>query len=246
MSDLITARTITITGAEGDSIEAYLAEPDEPTPRGSMVVIHHMPGYDRGSKEIARRFAELAYTAIMPNLHHRAAPGASPDDAAAASRAGGGVSDDQLIGDVGGALSYLRGLDTSNGKVGVIGFCSGGRQAFLAGTSLPLDAAIDCYGAFVVGEPPEGMPWKVGPIVDRAANLNCPLLGLFGVEDARPSPADVETLAQALKANDKEYEFHTFENAGHAFFATDRPSYRPHAAVEGWELIATFLGRNLA
>jgi len=210
------------------------------------VVIHHMPGYDRGSKEIARRFAELGYTAIMPNLHHRAAPGASPDDAAAASRAEGGVSDDQLIGDVGGALNYLRGLDPSNGKVGVIGFCSGGRQAFLAGTSLPLDAAIDCYGAFVVGEPPAGMPWKVGPIVDRAANLNCPLLGLFGVEDARPSPADVETLAQALKANDKEYEFHTFENAGHAFFATDRPSYRPAAAVEGWELIAAFLGRNLA
>jgi len=246
MSDLITARTIAIKGANGDSIEAYLASPDEPAPRGSMVVIHHMPGYDRATKEMTRRFAELGYTAICPNLYSREAPGASSDDAAAAARASGGVPDERLVGDVEGALLYLRGLDSSNGKVGSIGFCSGGRQSFLAATSLPLDAAIDCYGAFVVGEPPEGMSWKVGPIVDRAATLNCPLLGLFGVEDTHPSPEDVEVLAQALKANGKEYEFHSFENAGHAFFAVDRPAYRPQAAVEGWEIIGDFLARNLS
>jgi carboxymethylenebutenolidase len=77
MSDLLTARTITITGAGGDSIEAYLAEPDVPTPCGSVVVLHHMPGYDRAVKETTRRFADLGYTAICPNLHFREAPGAS-------------------------------------------------------------------------------------------------------------------------------------------------------------------------
>jgi carboxymethylenebutenolidase len=246
MSDLITARTITIKGANGDAIEAYLASPDEPTPRGSMVVLHHMPGYDRGTKEITRRFAELGYTAICPNLHFREAPGASPDDAAAAARASGGVPDERLVGDVEGAASYLRGLDSSNGKVGVIGFCSGGRQSFLAATSLPLDAAIDCYGAFVVGEPPAGMPWKIGPILDRAATLSCPLLGLFGKEDKNPTPAEVEVLAQALEANKKTYEFHSFENAGHGFFSADRPAYRQQAAVEGWEIIADFLSRTLS
>ena len=247
MSDQITAGTITIKGAGGDPIEAYLATPDEPTPGGSMVVLHHMPGYDRATKEITRRFAaELGYTAICPNLHFREAPGAAPDDAAAASRAAGGVPDERLIGDVEGALTYLRGLDSSNGKVGVIGYCSGGRQAFLAATSLALDAAIDCYGAFVVRRPPEGLSWNVGPIGDRAATLNCPLLGLFGVEDSNPTPAEVEELAQALKMNDKEYEFHSFENAGHAFFSTDRPAYRQQAAVEGWEIIDAFLARILS
>jgi carboxymethylenebutenolidase len=245
VSDRITAETISIKGANGDSIEAYLATPDEPTPRGSMVVIHHMPGYDRATKEITRRFATLGYTAICPNLYSREAPGASPDDAAAAARALGGVPDDRLVGDVGGAVDHLRGLDSSNGKVGVIGFCSGGRQSFLAATSLPLDAAIDCYGAFLVGEPPPGMPWKIGPIVDRAATLSCPLLGLFGIEDTHPSPDQVEELAEALRENHKLFEFHLFEDAGHAFFAVDRPAYRQKAAVEGWEMIEDFLARKL-
>src|SRR3954447_24057232 len=108
MSDRISAETISLSGAGGDLIEGYLASPDEPAPRGSMIVLHHMPGYDRATKEITRRFAELGYTAICPNLHFREAPGASPDDAAAASRASGGVPDDRLIGDVEGALGYLR------------------------------------------------------------------------------------------------------------------------------------------
>ena len=90
----------------------------------------------------------------MPNLYYRVPPGASPDDAAAAARAQGGVPDARLIGDVAGAAAYLRGLTSSNGKVGVIGYCSGGRRSVLAAFSLPLDAAVDCYGAFVVGNPP--------------------------------------------------------------------------------------------
>ena len=76
----------------------------------------------------------------------------------------------------------------------MIGYCSGGRQSFLAAVSLPLDAAVDCYGAFVVGDPPEGSPLKVGPLVDRAPQLSCPLLGLFGAEDKYPTPQDVAEL----------------------------------------------------
>jgi carboxymethylenebutenolidase len=246
INDTITAGTISIKGHGGDTLEAYLASPAEPAPRGSMIVLHHMPGYDEGTKEMTRRFATMGYTAICPNLYSREAPGASPDDAAAAARAAGGVPDERLVGDAGGALEYLSNLDSSNGKIGVIGHCSGGRQAFLAGTTLPLAAAIDCYGAFVVGDPPPGMPWKIGPIVDRSATLNCPLLGLFGSEDSHPSPADVETLAEALRTNKKDFEFHTFENAGHAFFAVDRPAYRPQAATEGWALIGDFLSRTLS
>ncbi|MCW2497886.1 MAG: carboxymethylenebutenolidase, partial [Jatrophihabitans sp.] len=143
----MTTSTIRITGAGGDEIEAYLAVPEGSGPRGGVVVIHHMPGYDRGSKEIARRFAELGYDAICPNLYWREAPGAAPDDAAATARAAGGVPDARLVGDVGGAAAYLRGLPTSNGKVGVIGYCSGGRQSVLAACNLDLDAAVDCYGA---------------------------------------------------------------------------------------------------
>lgn len=245
MYDAILAESITITGHGHERIEAYSARPLTPGPTGGVIVIHHMPGYDEAHKEITRRFAAHGFAAICPNLYSREAPGASPDDAAAAARASGGVPDERLVGDVGAAAAYLRGLTSSNGKVGVIGYCSGGRQSFLAGTSLDLDAVVDCYGAFVVGAPPEGMGWRVGSIVDRTPQLSGPLLGLFGAEDTHPSPADVAELEQALIASNKTYEFHMFEGAGHAFFAVDRPAYRPTVATEAWQYVWQWFDRYL-
>ena len=240
------AQTVQIRGHGDDPIEAYLAQPLDGVPTGGVVVIHHMPGYDEATKEITRRFAAHGYLAVCPNLYSREAPGASPGDAAAAARAQGGVPDERLVGDVAGAAAHLRSLDSSNGRIASIGYCSGGRQSFLAACSLELDAAVDCYGAFVVASPPEGMPLRVGPIVDLAPNLSCPLLGLFGAEDQYPAPAEVEELERALTTAGKEFEFHTFDGAGHAFFAPDRPSYRPEAATEGWHRIWEFFGRHLA
>jgi carboxymethylenebutenolidase len=246
MYDAMMAETINITGHGGDQIEAYLARPLGPGPFGGVVVIHHMPGYDAPTKEITRKFAAGGYNAICPNLYSREAPGASPDDAAAAARAQGGVPDERLVGDVDGAAKYLRSLTNANGKVGTIGYCSGGRQSFLAAVSLPLDAAVDCYGAFVVGTPPEGIPLKIGPIVHLTKDLSCPLLGLFGAEDSYPSPEQVDELEQELKAQGKTYEFHRYEGTGHSFFSVDKPAYRPEAANDGWQRIWNFYGRYLA
>jgi carboxymethylenebutenolidase len=181
----------------------------------------------------------------VPNLYYREAPGASPDDAAATVRARGGVPDERLVGDVGGAAAHLRALEGANGKVGVIGYCSGGRQSFLAACSLPLQAAVDCYGAFIVTPPPPERAWPQ-PIVGLAKDLSCPLLGLFGAEDKNPEPAETAELAKDLSALGKEHEFHTYEGAGHAFFAADRPSYRVEAANDGWQRIWDFYGRHLA
>ena len=246
MHDTTLAETIVIRGDGGDEIEAYLARPMSQGPCGGVVVIHHMPGYDAPTMEITRRFAAEGYDALMPNLYHRDAPGASPDDAAAAARAQGGVPDARLVADVAGAAARLRGLSNANGKVGVIGYCSGGRQAFLAAVSLPLDAAVDCYGAFVTGAPPEGMPLKVTPIKHLTRDLSCPLLGLFGADDQYPSPDQVSELEEELKAQGKTYEFHSFEGAGHAFFSVNRPAYRPEAAVDGWQKILAWFARYLS
>jgi carboxymethylenebutenolidase len=245
VSDTLCAETIRIEGHEGDEIEAYVARPGGEASRGGVVVIHHMPGYDRGTKEIVRRFAELGYDAICPNLYWRDAPGAAPDDAAATARAQGGVPDERLIGDVGGAAVHLRSLPSSNGKVGVIGYCSGGRQSVLAACNVDLDAAVDCYGAFVTGTPPDGFPLKVTNLVDQLPDLRCPLLGLFGNEDSYPSPEQVDELEQILTEHDKPHEFHRYDDAGHAFFSTDRPSFRVAAANDGWERIESFYAQYL-
>jgi carboxymethylenebutenolidase len=245
MSDALSATTVRIRGHGGDEIEAYLARPDGDGSRGGVVVIHHLPGYDRATKEITRRFAELGYDAVCPNLYWREAPGAAPDDAAATARANGGVPDERLIGDVGGAAAHLRGLSTSNGKVGVIGYCSGGRQSVLAACHLDLDAAVDCYGALVVGTPPEGFPLQVTNLIDQLPNLRAPMLGLFGKQDSYPSPEQVAQLDEILTAHDKPHEFHSYDDTGHAFFAVDRPAYRVAAANDGWEKIATFYATHL-
>lgn len=248
MSYALRAETVAVEGHGGDEIEAYLAQPigDDVVPSGGVVVIHHMPGYDESTKEITRRFAFYGYPAICPNLYSREAPGASPDDAAAAARAAGGVPDERLVGDVAGSTSVLKALETCNGKVATIGYCSGGRQSVLAACALPLDAAVDCYGAFVLASPPEGAPISVSSLRDRLQDLSCPLLGLFGADDQFPAPEEVSELEKILTELGKDIEFHSYEGAGHAFFNVDRPSYRPEAASDGWNRIRDFFGRRLA
>ncbi len=243
--DAVLSETVTILGHNQDPIEAYLSRPLDQGPHGGVVLIHHMPGYDRQTKEMARRFATEGYIAIVPNLYHREAPGQSPDDAAAVARNLGGVPDERLVGDVKGAAEYVKGLSNSNQKIGVIGHCSGGRQSFLAACSLELQAAVDCYGAFVTKNPPENSPMKVTGLMHLAPQLSCPLLGLFGKEDSYPAPDEVADLDQELTRLNKVHEFHSYEGAGHAFFAADRPSYRPEAAVDGWEKIFSFYSKYL-
>jgi len=245
MNEALTAETVMMKGHNGDEVEAYLARPDGTESIGGVVLIHHLPGYDSSTKEMARKFAAHGYAALMPNLYYRDSPDASPDDAAAAARAKGGVPDEQVVGDVAGAAAYLRGLAGSNGKIGVIGHCSGGRQAFLAACSLPLDAAVDCYGGAVV-HVPQGAPASMKPLIGLSENLSCPLLGLFGADDQFPTPAETAELSRTLDELSKPHEFRTFTGAGHAFFSVDRPSYRVEAAVEGWDGIWAFFGEHLA
>lgn len=239
------AETVLIRGHQGDRIDAYLARPGGGGPFGGVVIIHHMPGWDGPTKEIARRFAHHGYAAISPNLHFREGK-ATPEENSASIRAAGGMPDDRTMGDVQAAIDFLRELPYLNGKVGVIGYCSGGRQAYLAACTLRgIDAAVDCYGGGVVAKPEELTARQPVAPIDFTKDLQCPLLGLFGVEDTRPSPADTEVTREALTKHGKTFELQTYDNAGHAFFAVDRPNYRQAAAIDGWKRVFEFYGRYL-
>src|SRR5687768_3332671 len=144
------AETINLRGHKGDQIDAYSARPTGAGPFPGVVVIHHMPGWDGASREIARRFAHHGYSSVLPNLHFREGKATSEENSASI-RAKGGMPDKRTMGDLQAAITYLRELPTSNGKVGIIGYCSGGRQAYLAGCTLKgLDAVISCYGGGVI------------------------------------------------------------------------------------------------
>jgi carboxymethylenebutenolidase len=245
MYDGMLAETVAVAGDGDDLIAAYLARPLAPGPLAGVVIAHHMPGWDEWTKEVVRHFARNGYLAICPHLFHREAPGASPDDAAAAARAIGGAPDDRVMGDLAGAAAVLRAMPNSNGKVAVLGHCSGGRQAYLAACQLAIDAAVDCYGGGVVMEPEHLSPARPVAPIDLTPQMRAPLLGLFGNDDRAPTPEQVDEIEAALQATGKTYEFHRYDGAGHAFFCTVRPSYRVEAALDGWERIFSFLGRHL-
>jgi carboxymethylenebutenolidase len=138
--EALTAAEVVLTGKDA-SINAYQVQPAGEGPFGGVLVIHHLPGWDSGTKEITRRFAAHGYNAICPNLYARQGLDVDPDDAAAATREAGGIPDSQFVDDATVAVETLRALSTSNGKVGVIGYCSGGRHAFLTAVSVPVDTA---------------------------------------------------------------------------------------------------------
>lgn len=239
------AETVMMSGHNGELINAYFARPLGEGPFPAMVIIHHMPGWDEWYREATRKFAHHGYLALSPNLYYRFGHG-SPEDVAVKVRAEGGVPDETAVGDIIGAMAYLRALPYVNGKVGVFGTCSGGRHAYLAAClSDGFDACVDCWGGRVV-MPPESLSptFPVAPI-DYTKDLSCPLLGLFGEEDSSPSPEQVAIHEEALKEHGKDYEFHMYEDAGHGFFYHHRPNYRQAQAVDGWGKIFDFLKKNL-
>ena len=239
------AETVNIIGHEGTQIDAYLARPLGAGPHPGVVLIHHMPGWDEASKEMARKLAYNGYACISPNLHFREGKDNSADNSASV-RDAGGMPDARTMGDVAAAIAYLNTLPYHNGKVGIIGFCSGGRQVFLAaGTLSGIDAAVNCWGGGVVCSASDLTERQPVQPLDYTKDISCPMLGLFGNDDARPSPADVDATEAELKKFGKEYELHRYEGAGHGFFAVDRPSYRQEAAVDGWQQVFDFYGRYL-
>lgn len=239
------AETITHPGHNGDLINAYFARPLGAGPVPGIVVIHHMPGWDEWYREATRKFAHHGFAAISPNLYFRDGHGA-PDDVAAKVRSGGGVADEQVVGDLDGAARYLRSLPYVDGKVAVFGTCSGGRHAFLAGCrTKSFDAVVNCWGGNVVMAPADLTPKRPVAPIDYTADLSAPMIGIFGDEDKNPTVEHVAQLEQALKQHNKDYEFHMYPKAGHGFFYYDRPAYRQEQAVDGWKKIFEFLQRKL-
>jgi carboxymethylenebutenolidase len=241
------AEPVTFRGHNGEQGDAYFARPSRAGKFPGIVVIHHLPGWDEWTMEVVRKFAHHGYATISPHLYFREGEG-SPDDIGARVRAAGGVADAQVMGDVTGAMSHLRSQAYASGKIGVIGFCSGGRHTYLAACTLNgIDAAVDCWGGNVVVDNPKDLNAKrpVAPI-DLTEKMNCPLLGIFGNDDANPTADQVNRTEAVLKKFGKVYEFHRYDGAGHAFFNTARDAYRPEQAQDGWKKVFAFLDRHLA
>lgn len=235
-----------ITGGNGEQIHAYIAMPEGSGPFPGVVLIHHIPGWDEFYREFARRFADHGYIAVAPNLFEQYGHG-TPDDVAAKARSDGYPSDAAVVADAEAAMKWIKAQPASNGKVGVIGTCSGGRHAVLAASMVTgFDAAADLWGGNVVMAPDRISEKQPVAPIDLTPNLSAPLLGLFGNEDTSPSPEQVNLHEEALKANGKVYQFHRYDGATHGFMYYHSPRYHPQATMDGWNQIMAWFGQHLS
>ena len=232
----------------GIQIPAYVATPNQPGNYPGIVVIQEAFGLVDHICDLARRFANIGYNACAPALYWRRGAPKNPDNMDDVRPVMFGLPDAEAVQDLEAAADYLRALPGATGKIGAIGFCSGGRHTLLfACSSRKVDAAIDCWGGFIdranPDEPTNAARPK--PPLDMVGQLNCPLFGVFGVEDQNPPVALEAELKKRGQAAGKDVTTKVYQNAGHAFLADYRPSYREGPATELWGDIRNFFDKHL-
>ncbi|MGH7934017.1 MAG: dienelactone hydrolase family protein, partial [Candidatus Binataceae bacterium] len=234
--------------SDGFAMQAYLARPKAQGTYPGVLILHEAFGLVEHERDVARRFANQGFIALAPNVYSRIGAPKSPSDMAEVRTKMFGLKDAQLVRDFEAAAACLRAQPGCGGKVGCVGFCVGGRWTLLfACCSDKVDAAIDCWGGFTTRATPEALttPERPTPVVDLIPQLHCPLYVVCGEEDQNPSPADAGEIRKRLEQAGKTFQLEIFKNAGHAFFADYRPSYREKAAFDLWPKMVSFFKTNL-
>ena len=244
----IVGEELTYPGAARAEINGYLARPADASIHPGIVVIHTAGGLEDHIRDVCNRLANIGYVALGADLYTREGGPPPAGDWEAIMKRLFAMSDETVLGDLEGAADHLRALPECSGKVGCIGFCMGGRYTLLMAVSSDrLDAAVDCWGGFIDRATPDerSVPTRPTPPLELAGELRCPLLVAVGAEDQNPSPEIGEQLRERAQASGQEVKVDVYEDAGHAFFADYRPTYRPAAAAKLWEQIVPFLARHL-
>lgn len=234
--------------SDGAAIGGYLARPKAPGTYPAVIILHEAFGLVEHERDVARRFANAGFIALAPDVYSRVGAPKNATDMTEVRAKMFGISDAQLVRDFEAAAAFVRAQPGASGKVGCVGFCVGGRWTLLfACSSDKLDAAIDCWGGFITRATPDATttPERPTPVIDLAPRLHCPLYVVCGEEDQNPAPADAAELGRRLEQAGKNYQVEVFENAGHAFFADYRPSYREAAAFDLWPKMVTFFRKHL-
>ena len=215
---------------DGQPMRAYVAIPDGPGPHPGLVVNQHRTGVDEFMQRIVERFAGAGYASIAPEIYHRES--SEQDDEDPGSRASR-LRDDGITADINAAVDYLKAHpQVDAGRLGITGFCQGGRTTYLMASVNPdLKAAAVFYGGNAMRALGDGpSPFE------RTKDIVCPVLGLFGAEDQNPSPEDVRSFDAEMTRWGKIHEFHTYEGVGHGFMQIHHhrgPTAKPQLAFAG-------------
>ena len=240
---------ISVNGSEMNMYASVPSSPPEAdgfsAPYPAVLVAQHATGVDAFIQDICDRLAAEGYAAVAPNLYHR-----HSEEAIAASAAGGPrpspavlLSDPDIAADINATVDWLLNHDAvQSDRIGVTGFCMGGRVAWLAATVNPnFKALVPYYGGNLM------VTWGEGktPPFEMAGNINCPMLFHFGEIDANPSQDDMRKLDAELDRLGKAHQFYTYPGADHAFMNPAGGRYNEAAAVASWPRTLEFFAEHL-
>lgn len=237
--------TLEVETADGGTMPLYEAKPEgsRENAKGAVVVIQEVFGVNQHIQDVTRRFAEAGYHAVAPHLFHRTGSPELPyDDFNKVMPHMAALDDDKIFGDVDAAVGHLEQQGWGSPQIGLVGFCFGGRVAFLVGTSRPLGAVVGFYGGGIVT-----VRWPQFPaIVDQAPNMKAAYLGLFGDQDQSIPVEDVERIRTELANTPVPHEIVRYPDAGHGFHCDMRPDhYHEASAKEAWAKTLSWLDEHL-
>jgi len=225
----------------GHEMDMYASVPSGSGPFPAVVIAFHIGGLDEFDKAMADRLAAEGYVAVVPDLFHRytgeqmSGPRIERLDY---------LSDADIIADCNAAVSFLESNSAvDSNRIGMTGFCMGGRIAWLMAAVNPtFKATVPYYGGHIM------LPWgdSAQTPFDLTSNINCPMMFHFGATDGNPSPDDRVKLDTELTRLGKDHQFFEYAGAGHAFMDFTNPDrHHEGAAAESWPRTLEFFATHL-
>jgi carboxymethylenebutenolidase len=234
---------VTTKVSDGSSMRLYVARPVGAAAGRGLLVMQEAFGVNAHIRDVTERFAREGFLAVAPELYHRTGAGfeGKYDDFPSAMTHLKELRDANLEADFRATYDWLRANGVAAGSpIAAVGFCMGGRAAFLAGITLPIECAVSFYGGGIAPNPMN--PGLLG----RVNDLKAPVLLFWGGRDQHITPEQRSAVVDALKAARKSYVNVEFSDADHGFFCDARPSYNPVAAAQAWPLTLAFLNTYTA
>jgi carboxymethylenebutenolidase len=237
----ITTTTIRLRTVDGE-MKCHQAQPRGPGKFPAVVVIMEAFGLNDHIKDVTERIAGEGYATIAPDLYYRESPNVvGYDHLQAAIGLMQNLVDEKVLHDLRSVVNHLKAQNFVNtDRIGITGFCMGGRIAFLAACKFPeeIKAAVPFYGGGIAADSPTA-PLSV------AGDLKAPVLCFFGEKDPYIPLTQVQQIDDTLRSLAKTFEIKVYPEADHGFFCDDRASYHPQAAKDAWEKMKAWFERYL-
>ena len=220
------------------AMPAYLAEPSAPGRHPAVIVVMEAFGLNHNIEEISRRIAAEGYVALAPDVYYRWPDNkARYDELPKAIGLMQKLDDQKIVSDLRATLDFLAAKpNVTAAKIGITGFCMGGRISFLAACELAdrIAASAPFYGGGIAG------------LLGKADKIKAPLQLFFGDRDAFIPQDQVKAIDAKLRELKKSYKLENYAGADHGFFCNERASYNEKAASDAWTKLKAFFKQSLA